>query len=117
LCLLAGSIGAAQAAASAAAERPARPNVLVLLADDLGYEDIGVHGSREIPTPNIDSIAREGVRCTSGYVTAPRCAPSRAALFTGRYQQRLGCELDAERGLPPGEDARRRLSARGMSRV
>lgn len=82
---------------------PARPNVVIFLADDLGYGDIGVHGCRDIPTPSIDSIAREGVRCTSGYVTSPRCAPSRCALLTGRYPQRFGCELDAERGLPPEE--------------
>lgn len=82
---------------------PARPSVLIFVADDLGYADIGVHGCQDIPTPSIDALAREGVRCTSGYVTAPRCAPSRCALLTGRYQQRYGCELDAERGLPPEE--------------
>ena len=82
---------------------PARPNVLIFLADDLGYGDIGVHGCPDFATPNIDSIAREGVRCTSGYVSAPRCAPSRCGLFTGRYQQRFGCELDAPQGLPEEE--------------
>jgi arylsulfatase A-like enzyme len=82
---------------------PARPNVLILLADDLGYGDIGVHGCADIPTPNIDAIAREGVRCTSGYVSGPRCTPSRCGLLTGRYQQRFGCELDAPEGLPRDE--------------
>ena len=90
-------------AQDASTPEAARPNVLVFLADDMGYGDIGVQGCQDIPTPNIDSIAKEGVRCTSGYVTAPRCAPSRCALFTGRYQQRFRCELDAERGLPEGE--------------
>ena len=87
-----------------AAAAPARPNVLIFLADDLGYGDIGVHGCRDIPTPSIDSIAKEGVRCTSGYVSGPRCTPSRCGLFTGRYQQRFGCETDAPLGLP-GEEA------------
>jgi len=82
---------------------PARPNVLIFLADDMGYGDIGVHGCQDIPTPSIDSIAREGVRCTSGYVSAPRCSPSRCGLFTGRYQQRFLCELDAPQGLPREE--------------
>lgn len=105
LVFLAGVL-ALQALAPAQGEEsahPARPNVVIFLADDLGYADIGVHGCRDIPTPSIDSIAREGVRCTSGYVTSPRCAPSRCGLLTGRYPQRFGCELDAERGLPPEE--------------
>ncbi len=84
-------------------EAPLRPNVLIFVADDLGYGDIGAHGCKDILTPSIDSIAREGVRCTSGYVVAPRCAPSRCGLLTGRYPQRFGCELDAEKGLPPEE--------------
>src|SRR5688572_24330268 len=78
----------------------AKANVLVIVADDLGYADIGAHGCTDIPTPSIDRLAREGVRCTNGYVTAPRCAPSRCGLLTGRYQQRFGCELGAGNGLP-----------------
>jgi arylsulfatase A-like enzyme len=56
----------------------AKPNILVIIADDLGYADIGVHGGKEVPTPNIDAMAASGVRCTNGYVTAPYCSPSRA---------------------------------------
>ena len=68
----------------------APPNIIVILADDLGYGDVGFNGCLDIPTPNIDSIAADGVLCTNGYVTEPYCSPSRAALLTGRYQQRYG---------------------------
>lgn len=71
-----------------------RPNILLIVGDDMGYADIGVHGCKDIPTPNIDSIAKNGVRCTSGYVSGPYCSPTRAALLTGRYQQRFGHEFN-----------------------
>lgn len=66
------------------------PNVVVIIADDLGYADVGFNGCEDIPTPNIDRIASEGVRFSSGYVTAAVCGPSRAGLITGRYQHRFG---------------------------
>lgn len=66
----------------------------MLLADDLGYGDIGCYGS-PVPTPHIDSIARRGVRFTDGYVSASVCSPSRVALLTGLYQQRLGHEFNS----------------------
>ncbi|MDQ2944807.1 MAG: sulfatase-like hydrolase/transferase [Acidobacteriota bacterium] len=69
-----------------------KPNFVIIVADDLGYGDIGCYGSPDVPTPNIDSIAADGIRFTSGYVSAPVCSPSRAALLTGRYQQRFGHE-------------------------
>lgn len=75
-----------------------RPNILVIVADDLGYADIGVHGSREVPTPNIDALARSGIRCTSGYVSAPYCSPSRAGFLTGRCQTRFGHEFNPHEG-------------------
>ena len=62
----------------------------MIISDDQGYQDVGVHGGTEIPTPNIDSIAKNGVRFTSGYVSGPMCSPTRAAFFAGRYQQRFG---------------------------
>ncbi len=80
-----------------------QPNVLILLADDLGYADIGVQGGRDIPTPHIDSIARNGVRCTSGYVSSCMCSPSRAGLMTGRSQSRFGHEINWEGNGPSGE--------------
>jgi arylsulfatase A-like enzyme len=79
-----------------AAER--KPNILILLADDLGYADVGFHGCKDIPTPNIDSLAKNGVRCSSGYVSGPYCSPTRAGLMTGRYQTRFGHEFN------PGAD-------------
>ncbi len=75
-----------------------KPNIVVIVADDLGYADLGIQGSADIVTPNIDSIARGGIRFTNGYVTAPVCAPSRAGFLTGRYQQRFGLELLPDEG-------------------
>lgn len=82
-------------ASFAAVQKPetvgAKPNVLIILADDMGYGDAGFNGCKDIPTPHIDSIAANGVRFTQGYVTAPQCAPSRAGLLTGIDQNRFGC--------------------------
>jgi opacity protein-like surface antigen len=69
-----------------------RPNVVVILTDDLGYADTGYQGSPDMVTPHVDSIARSGVRFTAGYVTAPVCAPSRAGYLSGIYQNRYGFE-------------------------
>ncbi len=69
-----------------------KPNIVVILADDLGYADVGMHGCKDIPTPHIDSIAANGVRFTDGYANHPVCSPSRAGLLTGRYQHRFGFE-------------------------
>lgn len=66
------------------------PNIIIILADDLGYADVGFTGSKDIPTPNIDRIAKQGVVCTRGYVSYAVCGPSRAGLLTGRYQDRFG---------------------------
>ena len=89
------AVSLAAAGAVSAAEGPARrPNVLVIVADDLGYGDIGVQGCRDIPTPQIDALAGNGVRATSGYVSCPLCSPSRAGLLTGRYQNRFGHEFN-----------------------
>ena len=71
-----------------------KPNVVVIVGDDMGYADIGAHGCKDIPTPHIDSIAKNGVRCTSGYVSGPYCSPTRAGLLTGRYQTRFGHEFN-----------------------
>jgi arylsulfatase A-like enzyme len=84
-----------------------RPNVIFIVADDLGYGDLGSYGG-PIPTPHLDALAASGARMKAGYVTAAVCAPSRAALITGRHQSRFGFEFnpvgrDEQRGLPPGE--------------
>ncbi len=94
----AGAIGAGRLSSAAMAlgqRRRRRPNIILILADDLGYEELGCQGNADIPTPNIDSLARNGVRFTDGYVSAPVCCPSRAGLITGRYQTRFGHELNA----------------------
>jgi arylsulfatase A-like enzyme len=80
--------------------------VLILLADDLGYGELGCQGNSEIPTPHIDSIAKNGIRFTQGYVSGPYCSPTRAGLMTGRYQTRFGHEFNgagAKFGLPVSE--------------
>jgi len=74
--------------AEAREERP--PNVIVLFADDMGYGDLGCYGSETNPTPNLDRLAAEGTRFTSFYSASPGCSPSRAALLTGCYPQRVG---------------------------
>ncbi len=92
---------------SAAAEQKSKPNVVVILADDEGFADVGYQGCKDIPTPHIDAFAKSGVRFTNGYVSCPLCSPTRAGLMTGRYQQRFGHEFNpgpggytAEFGLP-----------------
>lgn len=68
-------------------------NFVVIMADDLGFADVGYHGSKQVPTPHIDSIAKRGVQFTQGYSNGYVCSPTRAALLTGRYQNRFGCEF------------------------
>ena len=87
------------------------PNIVLIVADDLGYGELGCQGNDEIPTPHIDSLAENGVRFTQGYVTAPFCSASRAGMMAGRYQTRFGYEFnpigarneEPGAGLPPGE--------------
>src|SRR3954468_8046969 len=77
----------ALASQAAAAERP---NIIVILADDLGYADIGRFGAKDFETPQLDRLAKEGRRFTDFYVGGPACTPSRAALMTGCYPVRAG---------------------------
>ncbi len=86
LLLMAGAVGAASV--------PRSPNILVLLADDLGWGEMTCQGNPQVPTPQIDALARNGIRFTSGYVSGPYCSPTRAGLMTGRYQQRYGHEFN-----------------------
>ena len=92
-----------------ATPRPAgRPNILFILADDMGYADLGCYGRRDYATPRLDRLAAEGVRLTQGYANSAVCSATRTGLITGRYQYRLRCGLDeplgadADLGLPPG---------------
>jgi arylsulfatase A-like enzyme len=87
-----------------------KPNVVLIVMDDVGYGDYGSYGASDIRTPNIDRLAREGVKFTDFYA-APTCTPTRAALITGRYQQRVALEYPI--GSPPGGG--RGLTANGRS--
>src|SRR5262249_16122698 len=96
-------------AAMSHAEDARKPNILLIVADDLGWGETGFQGNDQIPTPNLDSLARNGIKFTNGYVSGPYCSPTRAALLTGRYQQRFGHEFNPGRatavdfGLPLSE--------------
>jgi arylsulfatase A-like enzyme len=80
------------------AEPAPRPNILVIVGDDMGYADLGIHGCKDIPTPHLDALAKSGVRFTNGYVSGPYCSPTRAGLLTGRYQTRFGHEFNPANG-------------------
>ncbi|MFV0565140.1 MAG: sulfatase-like hydrolase/transferase [Flavobacteriaceae bacterium] len=87
------------------------PNLIIVLVDDMGYEDVGFNGCPDIPTPNIDKIAGQGVKFTNGYVSYAVCGPSRAGIITGRYQDRFGFSRnplfapnDPSQGLPLSEE-------------
>lgn len=91
-----------------------KPNIVLILADDMGYGDIGSNGVKDIRTPHLDRLAREGVRLTACYSNGPVCTPTRAALMTGRWQQRVGLEwaitpADQEAGLPVSETSLARM--------
>src|SRR5678816_136120 len=89
---------------TAAEEQRGLPNIVVIVADDMGYADIGVHGCKDIPTPNIDALAASGIHFTDAYVSGPYCSPTRAGLLTGRYQQRFGHEFNPLEGSPADMD-------------
>jgi arylsulfatase A-like enzyme len=104
LCAAATALSAVPLTADAGEGR--RPNILLIVGDDMGYADVGFHGCQDIPTPNLDALAASGVRFTNGYVSGPCCSPTRAGLMTGRYQTRFGHEFnptDDSRGLPLSE--------------
>lgn len=107
-----------------AAQGAGKPNIVLIVADDLGYNGLSSYGSTDLKTPNIDSIGKNGVRCTDAYVSCPVCSPTRAGLLTGRYQQRFGHEFNpgpaqqasAEFGLPLTESTLAdRLKAAGYA--
>lgn len=85
-------LATAFASAASAYQPPRKPNIILILADDLGHADLGFTGASDIPTPNLDRLAKSGIVFTNGYVSHPFCSPTRAGLMTGRYQQRFGHE-------------------------
>ncbi|MSU47760.1 MAG: sulfatase [Opitutus sp.] len=113
------AISLAGLAPAALAASAARPNILLIVGDDMGYADLGFHGCKDIPTPNLDALAASGVRFTNGYVSGPYCSPTRAGLLTGRYQQRFGHEFNpsgTSAGLPTSETTiANRLKAAGYT--
>ena len=80
---------------TASASAADKPNVVIFFADDLGWGETGCYGCKDIPTPNIDALATNGIRFTQGYVAATYCSPSRAAIMTGRYPTRFGHEFNS----------------------
>ena len=76
-------------------EKEDLPNIIILLVDDAGYADFGFMGSKDLQTPNLDALAKGGMIFTDAHVSATVCAPSRAGLLTGKYQQRFGFECNA----------------------
>src|SRR3954470_4379837 len=98
------ALGALMHSAPAAEVR--KPNILFIVGDDMGFGDVGFHGCKDIPTPNLDALAASGVRFTNGYVSGPYCSPTRAAVLTGRYQQKFGHEFNpggGTQGMPVTE--------------
>ena len=77
-----------------------KPNVLIMMADDLGYGDVSCLARQVVPTPNIDRLAKAGVKFTEGYVTSPLCAPSRAGFLSGRYNETFGVQDNGLNGMP-----------------
>src|SRR5882672_11191156 len=85
-----------------------KPNIIVIVGDDMGYADIGPHGCKDIPTRHLDELSAAATRCSNGYVSAPYCSPSRAGMLTGRYQTRFGHEFN-----PGGEEPKAAKQAAG----
>ena len=108
-----GQVWVCEAAQGSVSVTIQRPSVVLVVADDLGYGDVGTYGHPTLTTPGLDRLAEEGVRFTAGYVSAPSCSPSRAGMLTGRQQNRFGFEYNIGveqseaarqlRGLPPEE--------------
>jgi arylsulfatase A-like enzyme len=109
--------GLLSSVAPAAAQAPqARPNVVLIIMDDVGYGDYGAYGAPDIDTPNVDRLAREGVRFTDFYA-APTCTPTRAALITGRYQQRVSLEAPLGNASTAARDQGLRPTGRSLPQL
>jgi arylsulfatase A-like enzyme len=102
--------------AAVQAQSPDRPNVVLIITDDVGYGDIGSYGAPDIKTPSIDSLARNGTRLTDFYA-APNCSPTRAALISGRYQQRARIEVPLGAANGPAGDQGLRATGRSLPQL
>ena len=107
--------GSAAALAAAVPGRTEKPNVIVFLGDDLGCHDLGCFGAHDLKTPHIDAIASTGARFTNWYSQAPVCAPSRAALMTGRYPIRAGVPANSQELKPSEQTIATVLKTRGYA--
>lgn len=111
----------AQSASAAGDSRAAPPNILLIVADDLGYGDLGCYGGKDIRTPHLDRLAEQGIRLKHFYASAAVCTPTRASLMTGRYPQHFGFDWviryhEKDRGLPArGSSLPERLRQRGYA--
>ena len=105
------------AAAVASAPAQTKPNVVLIMTDDMGYADIGSYGAADIKTPNIDSLARDGVKLTDFYSNGVLCSPTRAGLISGRYQQRYGVEIALPNAGLPGSERGLRASRFSLPRL
>jgi len=109
------SLAAVHAPMHAQPATPQRPNVIVIMTDDLGYGDLSSYGGKDLKTPNIDGLARAGVRFTQFYANATMCTPTRAGFITGRYQQRYGAAVEQALAGVTSSSAERGLAATGRS--
>ena len=100
--ILAGLVSGLMLTSAPRVEGVGRPNVILIIADDMGREDCGAYGHPAIRTPNLDKLAREGMRFDRAFVTASSCSPSRSSLITGRYPHRTGAE-ELHQPLPRGQ--------------
>ena len=98
------TVSAVSALTGQSTQAAVRPNVVLILMDDIGYGDIGSYGVQDASTPNLDRLAREGIRLTDAYANASNCSPTRAGLISGQYQQRYRIEWPL--GADPGDTAR-----------
>src|SRR5437870_1998385 len=105
----------AGALSAAAPKKPDKPNVIIFLADDLGCHDLGCLGAADLKTPHIDAIGSGGARFTNWYSQAPVCAPSRAALITGRYPIRAGVPGNGQELMPSEQTIASTLKTQGYA--
>ncbi|HUW18833.1 MAG TPA: sulfatase-like hydrolase/transferase [Sedimentisphaerales bacterium] len=109
LCVGAAAVATGSAISFGADNKESKPNIVLILADDLGYGDLGCYGNKTINTPNLDALAKGGMRFTDFHSNGAMCSPTRAALLTGRYQQRCGIQSvlsgksDYNTGMAPEE--------------